>query len=145
MFGQIAFGSLLMLITIVIAGGSVWVLESMFSALRGWLVRRPHKPKLMVVVMAASLWVLAMITVDVWLWALAIYALGVFPDLEHSVYFALVCFTTLGFGDLLLPVEWRILGGMAAANGLLNIGLMTAFMVETLRHIRVRQIEFGER
>ena len=85
-----------------------------------------------------------MITLDVWLWAFAFQYLGVFPDLEHAVYFALVSFTTLGYGDLLLPTEWRILGGMAAANGLLNIGLMTAFMIEALRHIRVRQIELEQ-
>lgn len=145
MFGQIAFGSAVMLTTVMVAGLSLWALEAGFARARSWLLIQPHRPKLMILVMTASLWVLAMITLDVWLWALTFWWLGVFPDLEHSVYFALVSFTTLGFGDLLLPVQWRILGGMAAANGLLNFGLMTAFMVETLRHIRVRQIEFEKR
>ena len=144
MLGQIAFGSLIMLITVAIAGASVWVLETAFSVGRDWLMRPPHRPKLIVVVMTSAVWVLAMITLDVWLWAFAFQYLGVFPDLEHAVYFALVSFTTLGYGDLLLPTEWRILGGMAAANGLLNIGLMTAFMIEALRHIRVRQIELEQ-
>lgn len=142
MVAQIALGSIVMLVTIMLAGLSLWVLEAVFSVAGPWLVKGPHRPKLIAVVMVSSLWVLLMITVDVWLWALAFVALGVFGDLEHSVYFALVSFTTLGFGDVLLPVEWRIFGGMSAANGLLNIGLMTAFMVEALRHIRVRQIEF---
>lgn len=143
MFAQIVLGSIVMLLTVLLAGLSVWLLETAFNAGGSWLLRAPHRPKLIIVVMIASLWVLAMITVDVWLWAIAFRLLGVFPDLEHDVYFALVSFTTLGYGDVLLPIEWRIFGGMAAANGLLNIGLMTAFMVETLRHIRVRQIEFG--
>ena len=69
----------------------------------------------------------------------AMLLLGVSPDLEHAVYFALVSFTTLGYGDVLLPVGWRILGGMAAANGLLNFGLMTAVLVEALRDLRLRQ------
>ena len=30
-------------------------------------------------------------------------------------------------------------GGMAAANGLLNFGLMTAVLVEALRDLRLRQ------
>lgn len=143
MFAQIILGTLVMLGTILLAGLSLWSLESVFAAWSGWLVRAPHRPKLIVVIIASSLWVLAMVTADVWLWALAFRLLGVFPDFEHAVYFALVSFTTLGYGDVLLPAEWRIFGGLAAANGLLNIGLMTAFMVETLRHIRVRQIEFG--
>ena len=141
---QIAVGSLLMLVTVMLAGVSVWAMETVLERSRTWLLRPPHRPKLMLLVMSASIWVLVMISLDVWSWALAFRLLDVFPDFEHAVYFALVSFTTLGYGDVLLPVEWRILGGMAAANGLLNIGLMTAFMVETLRHIRVRQIEFGK-
>lgn len=145
MISQIALGSALMLTTVLVAGASVMTLETLFRAARYWLVRPPHRPKLMMLVMLASLWMLAMITVDVWLWALAFRALDVFHDLEHAVYFALVSFTTLGYGDVVLPTEWRILGAMAAANGLLNIGLMTAFMVETLRHVRVQQFEFMHR
>jgi voltage-gated potassium channel Kch len=83
-----------------------------------------------------------MVTVSVWLWALVFHGMGIFANLEEAMYFTLVTFTTLGYGDVLMPDEWRILGGLAAANGLLNFGLMTAFMVEALRHVRIRQIEF---
>ena len=84
---------------------------------------------------------LAMMTSAVWIWAIAFHLLGIFISFEASVYFALVAFTTLGFGDLLLPTEWRLLGGFAAANGLLLFGLLTAILVETLRETRQRQRE----
>ena len=74
------------------------------------------------------------------MWAFAMMGLGIFDSLELSVYFSLVAFTTLGFGEILLPEEWRLLGGMAAANGLLNFGLVTAILVEALRQIRTHQI-----
>jgi hypothetical protein len=67
--------------------------------------------------------------------------LGIFETLEEAVYFALVSYTTLGFGDVLLEKEWRLLSGMAAANGLLNFGLLTALLVEALRHIRLGQMD----
>ena len=51
----------------------------------------------------------------------------------------MVAFTTLGFGDVILPQEWRLLGGLAAANGLMIFGFLTAMLVETLRHTRRRQ------
>jgi hypothetical protein len=76
----------------------------------------------------------------VWIWALALRGLGIFAHLEEAVYFALVAFTTLGFGDVLLPEEWRLLAGMAATNGLLNIGLTTALMLDSLRSIRAGQM-----
>jgi len=81
-------------------------------------------------------------TVSVFVWAFALFWLDIFITLEASVYFALVAFTTLGFGDILLPQEWRLLGGMAAANGLLMFGLLTAILVEILRDTRARQRKF---
>lgn len=140
MFIQIALGSALLVLSILIAGVSFWVLEWRLTRMHGWLTRAPHRPKLILVLCVAALWILAQMTVAVWLWALAMLALGIFETLELSVYFALVTFTTLGFGDVLLPLEWRLLGGMAAVNGLMNIGLVTAGMVETLRQLRVQQL-----
>ena len=61
-------------------------------------------------------WMMAMLTVAVWIWAVAFRLLGIFGTLEASVYFSLVAFTTLGFGDVLLPQEWRLLSGLSAAN-----------------------------
>ncbi len=92
--------------------------------------------------MVTALWVLGTVTVGVWLWAAALLWLDVFHTLEVSVYFSLVAFTTLGFGDVLLPLEWRLLSGMAAANGLLLMGLLTAMLVEVLRDLRLAQQEW---
>jgi hypothetical protein len=78
--------------------------------------------------------------IGVWIWAIAFRLLDVFVTLEGAVYFSIVAYTTLGFGDILLPHEWRLLGGMASANGLLNFGLLTAMLVEVLRYVRVEQI-----
>ena len=140
MFLQILIGSVLMLTTIIVAGLSFWLMEWAFMRMRSWLRIAPHRPKLMVAVCIATIWVLAQFTAGVWLWAAVLQMIDVFATLEEAVYFSLVAFTTLGFGDILLPLEWRLLSGMAAANGLLNIGLMTAVLVEALRHVRHLQL-----
>jgi voltage-gated potassium channel Kch len=142
MLGQIALGSGLMLVSIAIASLWIWLLEWSYARWEGWLLRAPHRPKLILVVLVSSLAVLAMATMSVWLWAVAFHLLRIFASFEEAMYFTLVTFTTLGYGDVLMPQEWRILGGLAAANGLLSFGLMTALMVESLRHVRVRQIAF---
>ena len=90
---------------------------------------------------AMAVMILSIITLGVWTWAMTFWLLGLFTTLEEAVYFALVSYTTLGFGDVLLEREWRLLSGMAAANGLLNFGLLTAVMVEALRQIRLGQAE----
>ena len=141
MFIQLALGTALLLFSILIAGVSYWLMEIGLLRLHPWLTRAPHRPKLIFVLCLAAVWIMFQMTIGVWVWALTLMWLGVFDALEPAVYFALVAFTTLGFGDVLLPIEWRLLGGMAAANGLLNIGLVTALLVEALRQIRLQQIE----
>lgn len=139
MLAQILIGIVLTSATIVIAAFGWWVLETVILRIHGWTRRPPHPPKLMIVLVMSLTWNLLIITTSVLLWALAYLAFGIFATFEAAVYFSLVAFTTLGFGDILLPTEWRLLGGMAAANGLLLFGLITAILVETLRETRQRQ------
>ncbi|MBY6048124.1 ion channel [Vannielia litorea] len=136
---QLLLGSAIMAATTVVAALSLWGLEAFLARIHGWVIRPPQGPRLVAAVVAVMLWTLVVMTAAVWIWALALWALGVFVTLEASVYFALVAFTTLGFGDILLPLEWRLLGGLAAANGLLVFALLAAMLVETLRQTRLRQ------
>lgn len=138
---QIAIGTGLLLTNILIAAVAAMMLEEILSRLHGWLLREPHRPKLVLLLAGVSLWVLGVVTAGVWVWGMAYYALGVFPTLEAAIYFSLVSYTTLGFGDVLLPVDWRLLAGMEAANGFLNFGLLTALLLEGLRQVRRGQIE----
>jgi len=80
-----------------------------------------------------TLWLIAAFSVATWVWALTFMLLGCFEYLEEAVYFSMVAFTSLGFGDITLPVQWRILSGPIAANGLILFGLNTAVLIETLR------------
>lgn len=138
---ELAVGSAIMVVTILIAGASMWFMEYLMLRAGPWLARPPHRVKLMLVLFVASLWALWIVTEGVWIWALTLWGLGIFIHLESSVYFTVVAFTTLGFGDILLPPQWRLLGGMAATNGLLSFGMLTAVMIEALRQVRVRQLE----
>ena len=142
---QITVGTVLLTANIVVAAVAAFGLEVAFQRAHPWLVRSPQRPKLMLLLIGVGLWILGVITIGVWLWALAYWAIGALPDLEHSVYFSLVSFTTLGFGDVLLEKEWRILSGMEAANGFLSFGLLTALLVETLRQVRLAQLETRRR
>ncbi|MEO1239589.1 MAG: ion channel, partial [Pseudomonadota bacterium] len=124
----------------ILVGGVFWVvIETAFFRLHGWLMRPPHRVKLVAALVISLFGTLSMISISVWGWTMAFLALGLFETTEASLYFALVSFTTLGFGDILLPLEWRLLGGMIATNGFLSFGLVTALLVETMRNIRLRQ------
>ncbi|MCR8724877.1 potassium channel family protein [Frigidibacter sp. ROC022] len=140
MLVQIALGSGLIITNVMLAGLMAWALESLLASGQRWLLAPPHRPKLAAVLTMTVLWSLAVMTIGVWIWAVVLRLLDLFTTLEASLYFSLVAFTTLGFGDILLPIGWRLLGGMAAANGLISIGLLTAMLVEVLRHVRLSQL-----
>jgi Ion channel len=60
---------------------------------------------------------------------------GAVPEQVDAFYFAFVNYTTLGYGDILPIPRWRILGPMAAMNGILLFGWSTAVIYDVLRTI----------
>lgn len=68
-------------------------------------------------------------TLHVYLWAIVIWLIGALPGYEEPIYFALVTYTTVGYGDVTLAPAFRILGAMASVTGILMFGLTTAFLV----------------
>jgi hypothetical protein len=64
--------------------------------------------------------------VQIHVWASAFYFLSYFPDFWSSQYFTAQTYTTLGYGNILLPPEHSLLAGLLALTGLLLIGWSTA-------------------
>lgn len=91
-----------------------------------------------VILLTTMIFIMAAHGAEVMLWALTFVHAGVFDALEPAFYFSLVAYTTLGFGDIIVPTEWRLLSGFAAANGFLLFGWSTAFQVELLRELAQR-------
>ena len=138
MLVQLTIGSVLLVVSIILSALGFWIIEAALHRLGYWLRSARQGTRMLVFLSMASIWVFLQLTLGVWIWAFCFWRLGIFDALEPSVYFALVSFTTLGFGDILLPIEWRLLGGMTAVNGLLNVGLVTAILVEFLRQARLK-------
>jgi uncharacterized protein YhhL (DUF1145 family) len=69
---------------------------------------------------------------QIWIWAAAFVASGTLPDWNTSVYYSLITYTTLGYGDVVLGPGLRIFGGFAAINGVLGFGISTAFLVAVM-------------
>jgi len=141
MFLQIAMGSGLLVLNVLVLAVAALLLESAFRVMHPWLIRPPQRPKLVLLLVAVGLWVLLVLTVNIWIWAFAMFQTGVFGSMEESLYFSIEAFSTLGLGDVVPEKEWRIFAAMAAVNGLLSFGLLTALLVEALRQVRLAQLE----
>lgn len=58
-----------------------------------------------------------------------------FESFEKALYFSLVTFTTLGYGDMTIGPAHRLLSGIEAINGILLIGWSTALMYSVMNEI----------
>jgi hypothetical protein len=62
---------------------------------------------------------------EIAVWALFYWWQRGLPDAESSFYFSAVTYTTVGYGDLVLPKEWRLLGAVEGLTGILMCGWST--------------------
>ncbi|NHQ76046.1 two pore domain potassium channel family protein [Roseovarius gahaiensis] len=137
MFDQLLLGSAITLVSLVVGASLWWALNAILLWMEPWLRRPPRQVKSLVIILMVVCSTMFMITFGVWLWAIVFRQIGAFSTLEEAVYYSLVAYTTLGLGDVVVPQEQRLLGGMTGSNGFLMFGLMTAMVTDTLRDVRV--------
>ncbi len=92
-----------------------------------------HRPVWTLTRLVGMLLVLHLLEMAVW--AAAYSAAGVFTNFETSLYFSLKSYTTVGYGDVLPPTEWRLLGPIEAAVGVLMLGWSTSIIVANVQGI----------
>jgi len=74
-------------------------------------------------------WIVVLHLSEIAVWALFYAWTNAMPDLQSALYFSVVTYTTTGYGDLVLPKEWRLLAGVEALTGILMCGWSTAFFL----------------
>lgn len=74
-------------------------------------------------------------TAQIWLWSAALHDKQQFEDMSTALYFTLVSYTTLGYGDVTLGAASRIFGAFSAITGVLAFGISTAFLVGVMHRI----------
>jgi hypothetical protein len=73
--------------------------------------------------------------VEVMIWASAYLALNAIDGFEQALYFSMVTFTSLGYGDIVLEENCRLLAAFEAVNGVIMFGWTTAIVVAAVQHI----------
>ena len=133
MLGQILVAGLLTLVTVAIHGGctagTVRLLVGVHVghwAMRSLARKVAMIATLVIVMLAASL-------LEAWLWSLAYLSVGAIEGAEQALYFSIVTFTTLGYGDVVLAEGWRLLGSLQAAVGIVVFGWSTALVFAAIQ------------
>lgn len=131
---ELAIGTTLIVLTILVESlfiaGGVEALNRFIGSIK----KRPLSVRIGMSLSVAGLWSVLALIICVWMWAGCFLLVGEFVTIGEALYFTVVAFTTLGFGDVLLE-EWRLLSGLCAANGLIIFSMKTAFLLEVLQSV----------
>jgi len=129
MSGQMLWGTVLLGICLLLHVGFLIIDIRLLKWLNGKLWAAGQLWSTTVLLSAALILIVFSHSLQVWLWAMSFIAFGAFTDPGTAVYFALVTYTTLGYGDLVLAENIRLYGAFASVTGVLGFGLSTAFLV----------------
>ncbi len=126
---DLALGSALIAATVITHTFGLIVLTYVMNAIVRWFRLHRHNFGKTVAMVTTVLGLFAVHTVEVWTWAVAYFLIGALPHFQTALYFSTVTFSTVGYGDVLLPIDSRLLGSLEGINGFLLIGWSTAYLV----------------
>src|SRR4051794_29237442 len=87
-------------------------------------------------------WLLMLIHLaEISVWALFYLWERCLPDAEAAFYFSGVTYSTIGYGDLVLPEPWRLLGPIEGVTGILMCGLSAGLFFATVTRIYTPRME----
>jgi len=132
---QLLIGIILICITVVIHAVALDFLIRRIDSSRNsmkLILKRHWKIPLLVF---AVLGTFSAHIVQIWIWAIFYIYIGEMQTLEEALYFSTSSFTTVGFGDIYLDENWRLVSSFQSANGFILFGWSTAFIFEVMSRL----------
>lgn len=135
MLANLAIGTVFISLTVLFhTGGLVGLTRSMNSIVR-WFRLHRHDFGKSVAMVTTVLGLFLLHTVEIWIWAGLFLAIHAITPFEDALYFSTVTFATIGYGDVLVGPQWRLLAALEGINGFILIGWSTAYLVSaSTRH-----------
>lgn len=142
MFAVILIGGVLVAITVAIHATGLGVILSHLAKSHA-LPPTQFWPITLLLIRVA--WLLILIHgVEISVWALFYRWEGCLSDAESAFYFSGVTYTTIGYGDLVLPKPWRMLGPVEGVTGILMCGLSAGLFFATVTRIYSPRLEITQ-
>ena len=127
MLDEIGTAVLLVLTTLSVqCVGAAVLINWLRSALRREF-RTVRMSSSAVLVMQATIGVIILQGLIILLWA-SYYRWLCFSSWESSFYFSATSYSTVGYGDVLLPPKWRLFGPLESMLGVLMCGLSVGLL-----------------
>ena len=127
MLDEIGTAVLLVLTTLSVQCVGAAVLINWLRSALGREFRTVQMSSSAVLVMQATIGVIILQGLIILLWA-SYYRWLCFSSWESSFYFSATSYSTVGYGDVLLPPKWRLFGPLESMLGVLMCGLSVSLL-----------------
>ena len=124
---------LIVLTTIVHAAATNYVIHLVVTQTKAKLKQHKYLKMFWISVIVLLMFLASII--EAVIWAISYLALDAIQTVEEALYFSIVTFTTLGFGDIILNESWRLLASLEAANGIIIFGWSTAIVMAAVQKL----------
>ena len=132
MVDNLVLGVFLMVVCVAVQCVVVAILLRILLSLEKRHMIRPSPLQTSVLLTAFSLIMLTGILAQIAVWAAVFLVHAEFADFATAFYHSTVNFTTLGYGDVVMSEQARLLGALEAVNGVLMFGLTTGVLFSVL-------------
>ncbi|MEA3264231.1 MAG: ion channel [Pseudomonadota bacterium] len=138
LFLQFAVSSLMVVFCVVIHGLGLFGLNRALrteASIERLQRIDPLSPRGTAFTLGVVIAMLALHGIEIWLFALAYIVLGAIPQLEPALYFSTISYSTVGYSDLHITPDWRLLGAFESVLGIFLLGWSTAFFFRMIGRI----------
>ena len=132
MLSQLILASALVALCVIIHITGMASLTTLLLRRRSHIQKNPRLLKSSLLLIVTFGIIILLHLAETIIWAGFYYSRNLFQSFETSLYFSLKTYTTVGYGDILLPERWRLLGGIEGLSGVLLCGVSTAFIFAIL-------------
>jgi voltage-gated potassium channel len=124
---------------------TLWLQSAGLAVLIHWVRRalasdahRPGPFRSAVLVVRLTAAVIVLHGVLILLWA-SCYRRLCFPSWESALYFSARSYATVGYGDIVLPSNWHMLGPLESIIGVLMCGISVSVVIATITRLVTRE------
>ncbi len=139
LFQAILFGAIMLVLAVLIHSWGTAMLVRVLRLKPGLAHRFFGSYSGVVILSGIAVFLLCLHMLQIALWAGVFWWLVEIPAITtfvDSFYFSMITYTTVGYGDIVVPVgEGRLLSGFASINGILLFGWSTALLFMTVEKL----------
>jgi len=130
----VSIGMIILTVGIHTVGAAWWLSRLGKTIEKRRLLNRP--PRMFRGILSTAFILISLHVLEAFLWALLFLSAPAKSGLDSfhdALYFSMVTFTTLGYGDITLNPGWQLLAGVEGMVGIVVFGLTTAMLFAVIQ------------